>query len=61
MNFSDCKFFLVMAVIGVIVYSVAYPWGWRYPWAHREVPRPNYIIVPKDYPGAKPLDQIRDK
>jgi FtsH-binding integral membrane protein len=24
-NFSDCKFFLVMAVIGVIVYSVAYP------------------------------------
>jgi hypothetical protein len=62
MNFSDCKFFLVIAVIGVIVYSVAYPWGWRrYPWAHREVPRPNYIIVPKDYPGAKPLDQLRDK
>jgi hypothetical protein len=62
MNFSDCKFFLALAVLGVIVYAVAFPWNWsRYPWAHRPPPPgPNYIIVPKDYPGAKPLDQIKD-
>jgi hypothetical protein len=62
MNFSDCKFFFVIAVVGIIVYAIAYPWNWsRYPWQHREVPRPKYIIVPKDYPGARPLDEIKDR
>ncbi len=61
MNFSDCKFFLIIAVIFIIVYSVAYPWGWsRYPWARRGPDAgPGYIIVPRNYPGARPLDEVR--
>jgi hypothetical protein len=61
MNFSDVKFFLIIAVIGVLVYAIAFPWNWsRYPWVHRPPPSgPGYIIVPKDYPGARPLDEVR--
>jgi hypothetical protein len=63
MNFSDCKFFLVLVVIGIVVYAVAFPWNWSsYPWARRPGPQPpNYIIVPKNYPGARPLDEIKDR
>jgi hypothetical protein len=61
MNLSDCKFFLILAVIGVIAYSIAFPWGWsRYSWTRRPAPSgPGYIIVPKNYPGARPLDEVK--
>src|SRR5205823_6654560 len=48
MNFSDCKFFLAILLVGALVYAVAFPWNWsRYPWARRKPdPGPGYIIVP---------------
>jgi hypothetical protein len=62
MNFSDIKFFLIIAAIFVVVYALLFPWNWgSYPWVHRPAPKgPNYIIVPKGYPGARPLDEIRE-
>ena len=61
MNFSDCKFFLALALVIALVYAVAFPWNWsRYPWKRRPPdPGPGYIIVPKDYPGARPLDEVK--
>ena len=63
MNLSDCKFFIILALVVVLVYAVAFPWNWsRYPWIRRPPPKgPGYIIVPKDTPGARPLSEFKDK
>ena len=63
MNLSDLKFFVILAILGVVLYAVIFPWNWsRYPWVRRNPPKgPGYIIVPKDYPGARPLEEVRDR
>jgi len=60
---GDLKFFLFIGVVGVVAYGLLFPWNWsRYPWVHRPPPAGNgYIIVPKNYPGAKlmPIEHKR--
>ena len=55
MTSSDVKFFLLIAVVGVVAYGLFFPWNWsRHRWVHRPPPPPSpYIIVPRDTPGAR--------
>jgi hypothetical protein len=58
MTGSDGKFFLMIAVIGVIAYGLFFPWNWsRYPWVYRPpaTPTKTYIVVPRGTPGAVPI------
>jgi hypothetical protein len=62
MNLSDCKFFFAIILLGALIYGVAFSWNnWsRYPWRHRKPdPGPGYIVVPKDTPGARPIDEVK--
>ena len=61
MNLSDLKFFVILAILGVVLYAVIFPWNWsRYAWKRRPPdPGPGYIIVPKDTPGARPVDEVK--